>query len=378
MARRGRVRVGVVGLGFGKEFPAIHQAHPLVEWVAICDTGHDRLRSVATQTGIDRTYTDYREMLRNPDIDAVHIVTGIPSHAELTIAALEAGKHCACTVPMATSIGDIRRIIKAVRRSGRLYMMMETAVYTREFLYAKELVAKGALGGLQLLRGAHYQDMEQWPSYWKGLPPMHYATHAVAPCLALVGTRAVETHCYGSGVMRSELRQQYGNPYPAETAIFRLEGCDAAMEITRSLFHVGRGYTEMFNVYGENGVFEWPQIEGQDKPALFEMQAYRLGSTRPTTCHRIDVPDYAFLLPEPIKRFTSSHEVVDKNHQSFVQGGGHGGSHPHMVHEFVSSVVEERKPWIDEITAANWTAAGICAHASAMRRGAKVRVPSFE
>lgn len=64
-------------------------------------------------------------------------------------------------------------------------------------------------------------------------------------------------------------------------------------------------------------------------------------------------------------------------HLSFLQGGGHGGSHPHLVHEFVSSIVEGRKPTIDAVTAANWTASGICAHESAMRGGDAVEVPEF-
>ncbi|MBL8028096.1 MAG: gfo/Idh/MocA family oxidoreductase, partial [Fibrobacteres bacterium] len=63
--------------------------------------------------------------------------------------------------------------------------------------------------------------------------------------------------------------------------------------------------------------------------------------------------------------------------KSFEVGGGHGGSHPHLVHEFIRSIVEKRKPWIDAVTAANWTAAGICAHESAMKNGKAVRIPSF-
>ena len=62
---------------------------------------------------------------------------------------------------------------------------------------------------------------------------------------------------------------------------------------------------------------------------------------------------------------------------SFLQGGGHGGSHPHLVHEFVSSIVECRKPSIDEIKSADWTAAGICAHESAMKDGERVDIPTF-
>jgi predicted dehydrogenase len=82
---------------------------------------------------------------------------------------------------MATSIEDLRAIVVAQRDWGRNYMMMETAVYTRPFLHAKSLSDGGEFGRIQFLRGAHYQDMECWPPYWSGLPPMWYATHAVGP-----------------------------------------------------------------------------------------------------------------------------------------------------------------------------------------------------
>ena len=59
------------------------------------------------------------------------------------------------------------------------------------------------------------------------------------------------------------------------------------------------------------------------------------------------------------------------------QGGGHHGSHPHLVNEFVMSIIEERTPAIDEYLAANITAAGICAHESAMKGGESVIVPAF-
>ncbi|MBP5273952.1 MAG: gfo/Idh/MocA family oxidoreductase, partial [Abditibacteriota bacterium] len=58
-------------------------------------------------------------------------------------------------------------------------------------------------------------------------------------------------------------------------------------------------------------------------------------------------------------------------------GAGHHGSHSHLVNEFVMSIVEGRKPWIDEVLGANITAAGICAHLSALRDGAEVTVPVF-
>ena len=73
--------------------------------------------------------------------------------------------------------------------AGKNYMMMETAIYTREFLFVRELRDSGKLGRIQFMRGCHQQEMAGWPGYWEGLPPMHYATHAVSPCLALVQRR---------------------------------------------------------------------------------------------------------------------------------------------------------------------------------------------
>ena len=91
----------------------------------------------------------------------------------------------------------------------------------------------------------------------------------------------------------------------------------------------------------------------------------------------VEPPDRQDLLPAEIAPFTKRSVHSDGKHLSFVQGGGHSGSHPHLVHEFVRSVVEGRPSKIDQITAANWTAPGICAHLSAMADGDAVEVPDF-
>ena len=83
-------------------------------------------------------------------------------------------------------------------------------------------------------------------------------------------------------------------------------------------------------------------------------------------------------MPKEIARFTQR-SVYDETHEhlSFLQGGAHDGSHPHLVHEFVSSIFEERQPWPNGITTASWTAAGICAHESAMKGGERIEIPKF-
>lgn len=373
----GQLRIALVGLGFGGAFPDIYRYHPDVAEVALCDTNEARLHAFADKYGYARRFTQVEDVLAATDIDAVHLVTPIPSHARLSLEVLNAGKHCACTVPMGTTLEELAAIVEAEERSRCTYMMMETAVYTYHCLHARELIRQGDIGRIQFLRGAHYQDMENWPDYWMGLPPMHYATHAVAPLLALAEARAARVHCFGSGVMREELQQPYGNPFPIETAIFQLDQENLAAEVTRSLFHTAREYAELFSVYGEKATFEW-QMESE-MPVLFRMGALEKGRGRSITTERIVPSDYSHLLPEPIQRF-SRHVVVPdpKNpHQSIIQGGGHHGSHPHLVHEFVRSIVEKRPATIDAKTAANWTAAGICAHQSALQQGAAVAVPTF-
>ena len=187
MASEKPIRVAIIGLGFGAEFIPIYQNYPGAEIYAICRRDRKGLDECGDRYKIPARYTDYRDLLKDPDIDAVHINSPIPDHAWMSIEALKAGKHVACTVPMGTSVDECRRIVEAQRASGKVYIMMETVVYSREYLFVKELYDKGELGRLQFLRGSHQQDMDGWPDYWPGLPPMWYATHCVSPCLAHPG-----------------------------------------------------------------------------------------------------------------------------------------------------------------------------------------------
>jgi predicted dehydrogenase len=376
-----KINVAVIGLRFGGSFPPIYLKHPDVGRVAICDTDEALLHSYGDKYHIDDRFTRLDEVLATRDYEAVHILTGIPTHAAMTLAVLKAGKHCACTVPMATSVADLHAIVAAQKANKKNYMMMETAVYTYHFFHALKMLDQGEFGRIQFLRGAHYQDMEYWPDYWMGLPPMWYATHAISPLLALTRSRATKVHCFGSGQMREELHRQYGNPYPVETAIFQLSRENLAAEVTRTLFHTAHEYVESFHVYGEKKSFEW-HIE-QELPVVTEMKspvnpANHRGND--ITLERVSPLDCRDVLPKPIREFTELHIIPDPQnpHQSLRQGGGHHGSHPHLVNEFVRSIVEEREPWINAVTAANWTAAGICAHESAMRSGAEIIIPSFD
>ncbi|MGI6375422.1 MAG: Gfo/Idh/MocA family protein [Anaerolineae bacterium] len=362
-----RVRVAVVGLEFGAEFVPIYQRHPQAELYAICRRNQQLLDQVGDRFGVERRFTRFEDLLADDNVDAIHIVSPIAAHASMSVAALEAGKHTACTVPMATTVEDCLQLVEAKRRAGKVYMMMETAIYTREFLYVQELAETGQLGRIQFLRGSHQQNMglPGWPEYWYGFPPMHYATHAISPLLALTGTMVEAVVAHGSGRIRDEYARRYNAPFAVETATLRLRESDLAAEVTRSLFDTIRQYRESFDVYGDKLSVEWEQLAGE---GLVVFSGYEDAT-------RVHAPDYGHLLPPEIAPFTLGGVYGEGEHTSFIQGAGHGGSHPHLAHEFISAIVAGRDSAVDAAVAANWTMAGICAHESALSGDAVVPVP---
>ncbi|MFC5402402.1 Gfo/Idh/MocA family protein [Cohnella soli] len=361
-----KIKVAIVGMGFGAEFIPIYQNHPHAELYAICQRNEEKLKLIGDHFNIPVRYSSFEKLLMDDAVDAIHINTPIADHAKHSICALKAGKHVACTVPMATSYDDCKRVVEAKKASGKNFMLMETAVFTKEFFFLKMLRDNGELGRIQFLRGSHHQNMAGWPGYWEGLPPMHYSSHAIAPLLALAETEAEAISCLGSGRITEELTSKYNSPFAVESALLRLRDSDIAAEVTRSLFQTSREYTESFDVYGEKMSFEWRRLL-QEECIVFSGDK---GS-------RVSIPDYDYVLPEGIRPFITGCLNDEEEHKvlGLRPRGSHGGSHPHMVQEFIMSIMENRAPFPDVFMSANWTLAGLCAHESALKGGELVTVP---
>ena len=368
-----KIRVAIVGLGFGAEFIPIYKKYPNAELVALCQRNEAKLNEIADVFEVPKRYTSYDDLLADADIDAVHINTPIPNHGEQSIKALKAGKHVACTVPMATTVEECKQIVELTEETGLTYMMMETVVYAREFLYMKELYENGDLGKVQFLKASHQQDMDGWPNYWPGLPPMHYATHCVGPVLGLTQNEAEYVSCFGSGTIREELIKEYNSPYAVETTHIKFRNSDLSAQVYRSLFDVARQYRESFEVYGSKKSVEWPLIEG--KPLV----VHTAKKPEPEIPEEVESPDFAKLLPEEIQSFTTKgvYDEDDNTHLSFTQGAGHGGSHPHLVHAFIDALVNGSAGYPNARQSANITCVGILAHESAQKGGEIIKLPNF-
>jgi predicted dehydrogenase len=260
--------VAIVGLGFGAEFIPIYKKHPLANMYAVCQRNEKKMNELADAFQIEKRYTDFAELLKDPKVDLVHINSPIPDHGWMSIAALKAGKNVSCTVPMATSLDECKQIVELVKQTGLKYTMAETVVFSREYLFMKEKLDKGELGKLQYLQASHQQDMDGWPGYWPGLPPMWYATHCVGPMVGLAGKDVEYVSCFGSGTIRKEMHGIYGSPFAVETAHLKFKDSDLSARVIRSLFDVARQYRESIDVYGDKQAVEWPLVE--DEPLVVQ------------------------------------------------------------------------------------------------------------
>ena len=127
-----QVNVAMIGLGFGSEFIPIYQAHPNANVYAICQRNKEHLNTIGDRFKIDKRFTDYAEVLKDPKVDFVHINSPISDHASMSMQALKAGKHVMCTVPMATTVEECRQICELVKQTGLKYMRGGALHFTQD------------------------------------------------------------------------------------------------------------------------------------------------------------------------------------------------------------------------------------------------------
>lgn len=146
-----KLKVGIIGCGGiaeAKHLPSLAHQKSRVEMVAFCDLIPERAEKNAKQYGTPdaRVYTDYRELVAEKDIDVVHVLTPNVAHCELTVAALEAGKHVMCEKPMAATTADARKMLDAQKKSGKLLTIGYQNRYRQDSQVLKKLCETGELG----------------------------------------------------------------------------------------------------------------------------------------------------------------------------------------------------------------------------------------
>ena len=147
-----RLRIGIIGCGGianGKHMPSIKTVDR-ADMVAFCDLVPERAEKAAKEYGTPdaKVYTDYKELLKDPTIDVVHVLTPNRSHAELTIDALHAGKHVMCEKPMAKTAADARRMVEAAKETGKKLTIGYQHRHKPESRFLKSVIERGDLGDI--------------------------------------------------------------------------------------------------------------------------------------------------------------------------------------------------------------------------------------
>jgi predicted dehydrogenase len=184
------LRIGFIGCGgiaFGKHLPGMAQ-QPGVDLVAFCDIIVERAEDAAKQYGTPdaKVYTDYRELLKDESIDAVHVLTPNVSHCEITVAALEAGKHVLCEKPMAINTEEAQKMLDAKNRTGKMLTIGYQYRHFHENAIAKKVVDDGWLGDIYYAEASYIRrrGVPTWgvftdKSKQGGGPLIDIGTHAL-------------------------------------------------------------------------------------------------------------------------------------------------------------------------------------------------------
>jgi len=142
-----KVKFGVIGLGwFGEKHCEALASLPQVEIHSLCTRTESRLKEVADRFGVKKTFTDYNEMLADPELDAVNVVTMWDQHVAPVLAGLKAGKHVFCEKPMASTVEDCRQIVDAANAASTYFMTGHICRFNPRYAMAKRVIEEGKLG----------------------------------------------------------------------------------------------------------------------------------------------------------------------------------------------------------------------------------------
>ncbi|MBI4662035.1 MAG: Gfo/Idh/MocA family oxidoreductase, partial [Verrucomicrobia bacterium] len=142
-----KVRIAVIGLGwFGAKHCEALSGIPQVELHALCTRTESRLKELARTFGVKKSYTDYHKLLANPEVDAVSVVTMWDQHLAPTLAALKAGKHVFLEKPMASTVADCEKIVKAAKAASKHFMVGHICRFNPRYAAAKAAIAEGQIG----------------------------------------------------------------------------------------------------------------------------------------------------------------------------------------------------------------------------------------
>ena len=352
-----KIRVGVVGGGFGSSF----QWHldPNCTVAAVSDLRADRRAHLQRVYKCPNPHESLEKLVLDKKVEAVAVFTGAPDHARHVLECMTHGKHVISAVPACLSLEEAQQMKEAKERTGLKYMMAETSYYRAPCMLARQLWADKQFGRFLYSEVEYYHpgigaarnglSTRGGKRTWRwGYPPMLYPTHSTGFHVGVTRERLTRVSCLG---------------WESDDPAFKDNAYDSAFANQSALFGTSGGNFCRCNVF-------WNvHSHGERAQWLGERLSMYMGgwSGQPFAIKRHGRPDiralpnYFHLLPEPMR-----------------VRSGHGNSHTFITHEFIAALVEEREPAVDLYEALAMTVPGIVAMESSSKGGEQLKVPSFD
>lgn len=280
------IRIGSIGLGgisSGAHIPGI-QASPDLVLTALCDIDKDRLLARAKEYGIpeDHCFTDYRDLIACPDVDAIDISTPNDVHMEIAIAAAQAGKPYGIEKPMTMDTPEALKLQAATREAGVSSMIYFSYRYKAAARFMRHLVRSGVIGKVHHVSMQYYQEwglaIKDCPLVWRydkkvaasgalgdlgchGLDLVSFVTgESYQAVTAHLDTIVHERKLPGSDAIGTVDVDDFSNILAKMTG-----GISATFQISRFAF--GRGNYQRMEIYGEKGalVYHLDRLPGKDE-----------------------------------------------------------------------------------------------------------------
>ncbi len=391
---RSPLRCAVVGARRGRTFAhaARSQEDGGVQLVAICDPYAPMLEEWHDTPDL-RLYSDYAEVLNDPEIDAVCIATPVTLHAAQAIAALRAGKHVLSEVTAAYTLEEAFALRDAVEQSGRTYMMAENYCYMEPVLQVQRMVEEGIFGDLVYASGSYLHDCRQLffredgEPTWRGELHRHhrsntYPTHSLGPVARWLGINRTDrltrlaTWASPSRSAAHFAKAKFG----ADSQWATSEAWKTPDTVTTSL-QTERGilidlridwasarphHMTRYELQGTKAAFTWPE-GGKDTEPLIWIEG------RSPVNAKGEASEW-----EPLSRYREEYQhPLWREHRERAGAAGHGGGDFFVLREFASAIRENRRPMIDVYDAITWSSITPLSARSLAEGNAPVEVPDF-
>ncbi len=270
------VGIGMIGYAFmGKAHTNAYKTIPYIYWppvarprlVAICGRDEDKVKEAKDRYGFEKYYTDWREMIQDPDIQVID--NGAPNnmHKDPSIAAAEAGKHILCEKPLARNAADAKAMRDAVKKAG----VKNAVAYNNRFVpairLAKDLISQGRLGEIYHVRARYLQEWlvnPELPHNWRLSKEVagsgtlgDLAAHSIDICRYLVGEPKRVSAMMKTFIKERPSGSDPGKKVPvdiddATEVIWEFEnGAVGTLESSR--FALGRKNDNAFEINGSKG-----------------------------------------------------------------------------------------------------------------------------